>query len=92
MDPHSLFQGIERAKWEPVDYALSCLSQRTGMKMVVKGKVLHLCIVVNAFPLMASVGAFEVESDGSRLCIRCALAMYRGSGPRSPNSINEERR
>ena len=51
--------------WEPVDRALLHLSQRTGMKMVIKKRILYeiFCNVMrSAFPLLVSAGALEFET------------------------------
>ncbi|KAF9650496.1 hypothetical protein BDM02DRAFT_3185338 [Thelephora ganbajun] len=51
--------------WRPLDQALLRLSQRTGMKMIGRRKVSHAAFcnsIEEAFPLMVSVGALELES------------------------------
>ena len=53
--------------WEPADQALLRLSQRTGMKVIVKGSALRepFCDVMRAaFPLMVTAEAFEFEPNG----------------------------
>jgi len=71
-----LFRKIDgRTAWEPTDQALLRLSQRTGMKLVVRARVLHVGFcrwVVDAFPLMASAGALEFESNDPPSCTRCS--------------------
>ena len=68
---HPLFREINgKSAWEPADQALSDLSRRTGMKMVVKGWVLRegFCNVMGeSFPLMVSAGAFECEPNASSM-------------------------
>jgi hypothetical protein len=56
-----------RDGWEPADQALLRLSQRTGMKVIVRGGTLRetFCDVMRAaFPLMVTAGAFEFEPNG----------------------------
>ena len=60
----------------PADQALLRLSQRAGMKMVVKRRVLSEPfreVVEGAFPLMVSAGALEFETNHSPLCPRCPV-------------------
>lgn len=75
---HPLFQKIDgKSAWEAADQALLRLSQRTGMKMIVKGRVLHDTfrnVMENAFPLMVSAGVFELEPNGPPLRIRCPVS------------------
>lgn len=80
-DPSPLFQQIgKRSRWEPVDRALLLLVQRTEakrtkMKVIVTRRVRDPCCVArhmveDAFPLMMSVEAFELEVDDSFLHTR----------------------
>ena len=62
--------------WDPADQALLRLSQRTGMKMVVKRRVLNepfRDVTKNAFPLTVSAGVLEFEINDSPLCRRCPV-------------------
>lgn len=74
---NQLFRKIDaygKSGWEFADQALLRLSQRTGMKMVVKRRVLHETfrnVMRGTFPLMVSAGAFEFEYNDSPSCIDC---------------------
>ena len=74
-DFNPLFRRISgRSAWEPADQALLLLSQRTGMKMIVRGRILHdtFCNAMrDSFPLMVSAGAFEFEFNDSLPCTHC---------------------
>lgn len=74
-NPHPLFRKFdERSAWDPADQAFLCLSQRVEMKMVVKRRVLSepfRDVMEGAFPLMASAGLLEFETNDSPLCSRC---------------------
>ena len=66
----------EKNQWDPADQALLRLSQRAGMKMVVKPRVLSVPFrheVEGAFPLMVSAGVLEFETNSSPLCTRCPV-------------------
>lgn len=55
-----------------VDQALWHLSQRNGMKMIVKERVLRGSFrneIEKAFPLMVSAGAFEFEFNDPQPCL-----------------------
>ena len=52
--------------WGLVDQALLRLSQQTGMKMIVRGRSMHVTsreAIKESFPLMVLAGAFEIELD-----------------------------
>ena len=76
-NPLPLFRKFdEKNAWDPADQALLRLSQRAGMKMVVKRRVLSEPfreVVEGAFPLMVSAGALEFETNHSPLCPRCPV-------------------
>lgn len=62
----------EQSALKLVDHTLWSLSQRTGMKMIVRERVLRGSFrkeVEQAFPLMVSAGAFEFELDDPPPCI-----------------------
>lgn len=66
-----------KSAWDVADQALLRLSQRTGMKMIVRRKVLHdvFCNALrNAFPLMVSAGAFEFEANDLLPCSHCPMS------------------
>jgi len=71
----SLFRRIDgKSAWDLADQALLRLSQKTGMKMIVRRKVLHddFCSSLkDAFPLMVSAGAFEFEPNDLPPCTHC---------------------
>lgn len=73
----SLFRRIDgKSAWDLADQALLRLSQRTGMKMIVRRKVLHdnFCSSLkDAFPLMVSAGAFEFEPNDLPPCTHCHM-------------------
>lgn len=60
-----------------VDQTLLSLSQRTGMKLVVKGRTLHSGfrdVMEKAFPLMASAGVLEFEPNDSPPCLHWPMS------------------
>jgi len=66
----------EKSQWDSTDQALLRLSQRAGVKMVVKRGVLNdpfRDVVEGAFPLMVSAGVLEFETNSSPLCTRCPV-------------------
>ena len=76
-NPNPLFRKFdEKSQWDPADQALLRLSQRVGMKMVVKRWALSDSfrdVVEGAFPLMVSAGVLEFETNRSPLCTRCPV-------------------
>jgi hypothetical protein len=66
---HEIFEGPKgKRASRPVDKNLLSLSQRTGMKMIVGGRVLDAGfrdVMGRAFPLMVSAGSFEFELNDS---------------------------
>ena len=76
-NPLLLFQNFDdKNVWDPADQALLRLSQRTGMKMVVKRRFINepfRNVMEGAFPLMVSAGVFEFETNDMPLCSRCPV-------------------
>lgn len=76
-NPLPLFRKFdEKNAWDPADQALLRLSQRAEMKMVVKRRALNepfRDMVEGAFPLMASAGVLEFDTNSSPLCSRCPV-------------------